>query len=661
MAIYAGSDFDIEAAVEAARAAATELNLQRLAALLDLQPLLAKQHYTRTGALRSFRSELVPVAGLRDRIRELTPREGAAGAILLAIPAASDTRNRAFAVCRTVSSLECGCPFAVGFPWNAVVIRDLGTELIALETVQATQPELEGDGVARREITAHTSAISAQLEEELRAAFADAIWYVGGKSDHDTGSRVLARLVSRLADDTFARTPIIHSELVNRERPSSNSQAAVRQLLHAMVTFPDQPYLAIEGFPAERGLYSTILEGSGLHRRQDGGYDFHCPTETAGASFMPLWRRAEKLLAATGGIVPMSELYDVWAAPPFGVRRGVLPILALAFALAQRSTVAVYDQDVFRPELDSYVADLLLQDEGLVGQRRVDLKGENHSILAQVGDAIDGLMGETTAREPLAVARALVRFAVQLPAWAQKTGTLSGAAKEVRRVVLNAKDPHRALFVDLPLAFPTIEARELGSHLGGSLRELADAYPRMLGQLKRRLLDALGHRSEPDETLYRRAGTVFGRTGDLRLDAFAGRLVNFGGAADEIEALASFALNKPPRDWSDRDPDRAALELAELALRFRQAEALARVKDRVPTRHALAVVFGTGEAGRTVMRSVDIADSERDEVAGLTENVLAVLSRSGVDTRLVMAALAEAGARAADGDDATLKAKDLVQ
>ena len=94
MAIYAGSDFDIEAAVEAARAAATELNLQRLAALLDLQPLLAKQHYTRTGALRSFRSELVPVAGLRDRIRELTPRDGAAGAILLAIPAASDTRKR---------------------------------------------------------------------------------------------------------------------------------------------------------------------------------------------------------------------------------------------------------------------------------------------------------------------------------------------------------------------------------------------------------------------------------------------------------------------------------------------------------------------------------------------------------------------------------------
>jgi hypothetical protein len=405
-ALYAGSDFDIEAAVEAAKAAAPDLNLQRLAMLAGLQPLLAKQHYTRTGALRWFDTELVPVAGLRDRIRGLAVREGAAGVLLLAIPTVSDTRNKMLAVCRTASALDCRHTFAIGFPWNAHVVRDLGAELIALETVRATRPELEGDSVARREIGARISAIAGQLEEELRAAFAGATWYVRGQSDRDSGPRALARLVSRLADETFPQTPIIHSELVNRERPSGNSQAAVRQLLHAMVTSADRPYLGIEGFPAERGLYSTVLEVSGLHRRQGQGYGFYAPAEPAGASFMPLWQKAGEVLAAGDGIVPMSELYKAWAAPPFGVRKGVLPILALAFALAQRSTVAVYAQDVFRPELDDYVADLLLQDEGLIGLRRVDLKGENHTILAQVAHAIDNLSGETTAREPLAVARA---------------------------------------------------------------------------------------------------------------------------------------------------------------------------------------------------------------------------------------------------------------
>ena len=220
--MYAGSDFDIEAAVEAVKAGDAELNLQRLAALAGLQPLLAKQHYTRTGALRWFETGLVPIAELRDRVRGLTLRDGAAGALLLGIPMAADTRNKALGACRTASALDCAHPFAIGFPWNAVVIRDLGAEMIALETVRATRPELEGDGVARREITARIAAIAAQLEEELRAAFADAIWYVGGKSDHDSGPRALARLVSRLADETFSETPIIRSELVNRERPSDH-------------------------------------------------------------------------------------------------------------------------------------------------------------------------------------------------------------------------------------------------------------------------------------------------------------------------------------------------------------------------------------------------------------------------------------------------------
>jgi hypothetical protein len=175
-AIYAGSDFDIEAAVEAAKTAATDLNLRRLTTLAGLQPVLAKQHYTRTGALRWYETGLVPVSRLRDRMGERMLREGATGALFLAIPAALDTRHKALAVCRAVSAVDYGYALAIGFPWNADVIRNLGAELIALETVRETWPELEGDNVARREITARISEISAQLEEELRAGFADAIF-----------------------------------------------------------------------------------------------------------------------------------------------------------------------------------------------------------------------------------------------------------------------------------------------------------------------------------------------------------------------------------------------------------------------------------------------------------------------------------------------------
>ena len=57
--IYAGSDFDIDGAVSSAAAQASALDLNRLARLAGLQPVLAKRHYHETGSLRWFQTELV--------------------------------------------------------------------------------------------------------------------------------------------------------------------------------------------------------------------------------------------------------------------------------------------------------------------------------------------------------------------------------------------------------------------------------------------------------------------------------------------------------------------------------------------------------------------------------------------------------------------------
>src|SRR5262249_37868942 len=120
--IYAGSDFDIEAAVEKAKAE-VDLNVGRLASLAGVQPQLAKQHYIRTGTLRWFHSELVPIAGLRERVQNFSMPPGAAGALLLAIPSSTDTRRKALHACRTASERESVLPIAIGLPWNALTIR----------------------------------------------------------------------------------------------------------------------------------------------------------------------------------------------------------------------------------------------------------------------------------------------------------------------------------------------------------------------------------------------------------------------------------------------------------------------------------------------------------------------------------------------------------
>ncbi|MCH8858360.1 MAG: ATP-binding protein, partial [Proteobacteria bacterium] len=446
--VYAGSDFDIDTAVSEARATA-DLDLDRVTHLADLRPIPAKQHYHRTGTLRWFDTAILPLSAAGDAVKAFKPSNGATGKFILAIPSSADQPRAAKYACRKASQGSGAYPVAVGLPRNAWLLRELGAELIALENVHAHSPELEGDSVARREITARIAATSAQLEEELRSSFAQATWYCRGETLGSAEAGGLSRVVSELADTTFAKTPVIHSELVNREKPSSNSQAAVRELLHAMAENPNKPYCGIEGFPAERGLYSTVLEVSGLHRKQkDGTYSFDAPSAgKPGASFKPFWRKAEQILGKGDGIVPLSALYEAWTQPPFGVRRGLLPILALAFIQANRRTLAVYAEDVFRPQVDRYVVDLLFQSEKHIGLRRVALKAQNEAILRDAAKALAAVTAQKPAAEPLAVARGLVHLVFNLPPWTRRTSSLSEPALALRRVLLSADDPHRALFV----------------------------------------------------------------------------------------------------------------------------------------------------------------------------------------------------------------------
>ena len=65
-AIFAGSDFDIDAAVRAQLEDTGEIDFKELQSLAGLQPVLAKRHYHETGALRWFDVDVVPVSELGE-------------------------------------------------------------------------------------------------------------------------------------------------------------------------------------------------------------------------------------------------------------------------------------------------------------------------------------------------------------------------------------------------------------------------------------------------------------------------------------------------------------------------------------------------------------------------------------------------------------------
>lgn len=658
--VYAGSDFDIDQAVRESIAHNDQFDIVALKSLASLQPILAKRHYHETGALRWFDVNLVPVSGLVHMADEYAPRNGSIGQFVLAIPTEGESEKLAGELCRQASAASETWDTIVGLSPQSWSIVDLTRELIALEKVRYDRPELSGDGVARREVDARLATLQTQVESELRKAFYAATWF---RKHHHPKKYHLAELntiASDLASRRFDQSPLVHNELLNRQKASTSAVAAQNILIRRMVLNEGQERLGIEGYPAEGGLYVSLLQSSGLHRKTKKGWSFVAPSlDSDTHRLVPLWNAATAFLQSQSNrSVAISEIYDLWRMAPLGVKDGLMPVLAVAYVLSRKENVAIYREGIFRARFDDVDVEYLAKDPTFIQLRWMNLSEMSRNILSGLAEIIRQIDKEKPLvnLEPIDVARGLVSIHEQLPAWTKRTMRLSANAALVRNLFKRARDPNKFLFDDIPETLgksigPTSEQHQNGviNSVKDGIEELVQAYHSMLHRLRETMLAELQVPNLSPQSLSElrsRATNIRELAGDFRLEAFVGRLVNFQGTDADVEGLASLAVDRPPRDWADPEVDRATLELSDLAQRFLRAETFARVKGRPQKRQAMAVVIGMEGRPIPILEEFTVADADRPAVDGVISQLMAALENSNVENRnIILSALAELSAR----------------
>lgn len=638
--VFEGSDFDIDAAIAQTLAAAPGIDYAKLSQLMGLHPVVAKRHYHDTGSMRWMELSLRSVEQAEKIAQSYAPQKGEFGQFILALPSrgmsAREARKRAQACARMKP-----WPVLVGIPSNHARIADLSAELVALEQVKERH-ELGGDPVARREVFARLAATRSDLEDQLQAAVSLSKWHDGSDEVIEPGAK-LSPVSSDLADKLYYSCPSVWSELVNRDSLSSNSVKARRDLLHAMINAEGQEKLGIAGFPAERGLFDTLLIESNLYRVEQGRWCFCAPTDASGQGFVDLWRATQALFSDVNARVGVDKIYNLWIAPPFGVKQGVLPVFLTAFLLAHKANVAVYKDGMFTPRLSDADVDEYLQDPSRFTLRWIAIDEDKNQILEGIAKLLSEIGEKTGSSDPLEAARGLVAMVYNLPEWTRRTHRLGETAKSIRDMLLKASDPHKVLFVDLASLLGATDGKSYIKALRGPLQELASAYSRMLGNVESKMLEALDATRDDLGSLRERAKSVAGVAGNFRLDAFSTRLGSYDGSRESLEGILSLAADKPPRDWVDRHIDAALLELAQFARRFREAEAFVSVQGRAARSEAIAVVIGAGAETTTISRSFAISERHRKTVEDKASELALMLQNQGLGTDVLLAILAKAG------------------
>lgn len=666
-AVFAGSDFDIELAVSQASQDVRELDFPALNALAGLQPILAKRHYHETGAMRWYQVAFCPLSALQDQIKAFKGRDGTVGQFLLAIPSHGEKETEARDICLASVGLDVAWDVVVGLSKRTWAIVPLARELLALDHVRQSRSELAGDPVAKKEVEGRIIDLTARLELELRSCFDGATWHVRDGRPKVCRQAELNGLASRLADKRFAQCPRLHNELLNRQKPSASAVSAQNNLLRRMVLNEGEKRLGIEGFPAEGGLYDSLLGATKLHERKGGVWRFVPPQDGLADVYRlsPVWSAAIDILKSSPGkSVALSDLYAVWRGAPYGVKEGLMPILGVAFVLTQRENLAIYREGVFRSRFDDVDVDYLGKDPSIIQLRWVDLTVTAKDLLKGMADIVRDFSRDGTGQrdEPIEVARGLIGIFDQLPNWTKRTARLSGVALKIREVFKKARDPNQFLFDDLPGVLGTENfatkkgVKSIVEEVRQGVSDLSQAYPQMLRQLRDLVLSELQVPNGGDASLAvlrERAENIRQLAGDFHLDAFVGRLCHINGSDESFEGVASLAANKPPRDWVDPDLDRASVKLAELSQLFLRAETFARVKGRKDKRQAIAVVIGRdGARPAPVHEEFVVADSDRKAIEDVVARVKTVLKAANISQRnLVLAALAEISAHYIEGDE----------
>ncbi len=580
------------------------------------------------------------------------------GSLLLVVPTEGELHE---VTCVAAKAAVNGAPedVIVGISPQAARVLEFAREATAFERIREESPELAHDAVARREVTARLSAAQSQLENALRVVLDTATWMRHGRKDRRLSAGSLSALASEIADAKYASAPRLFNELLNRVSPSTNANAAKNLLLKAMVTKEDQPRLGLTGFPAEAGLFLSLIERNGLHVKRGKAWRFIVPGSVGEdlALLAPVWKATDDMLRGERQRpVAFSEIFEMWRSPPFGIKDGVHEVLGIAYALSMRGRLAFYRSSIFQPGLNDLDADYLINDSRDLQLRWLELDDASKRLLAGIRVAVSEISPSLDEIEdsPLETARALVAVFDSLEPWTKRTGRLTSATLEIRNVLRHAVDPNTLLFDELPKLVgegrapeSRAEVAEATGRVRVALAELRGRFAAMCSELRALVLRELDVRpGAATSSLRARAENISEISGDFRLNAFIARLARWTGSDEDIEGIAGLAANKPARDWTDADLDQAKIEIASFAQQFVRTEGFARVGNRRDKSHAMAVVVGLGGQRTALSHEFSVSD---DDIAAVNDVVTIVETAMAEGTpqrkNIILAALAEISSR----------------
>lgn len=429
--------------------------------------------------------------------------EYADGAIIYVLTTNVAEREQAI---EAIQELKSGRVLYV-IPDHPLPIVEPVQELFALRDMSNNAAFMQQDERLASEIGFLVEDVRHRLIRALKAFFephssrATWWWYENAcwSSGHLSEEKV-SKLLSRLCYEWFSVTPILNNELVNKHEPTVQQERAIEKVIDALLHFPHDnlpPDLGVIGHGPDWLIVKTLLERTKLIRPIATGQNF-LSKPTGELSLAYIWDVIQDFLqTAIESEQDVAALVDKLQSPPFGLRKGVLPILLAAMMRFQLSGLTIRHNKKIISPINGQTFILLCKQPEQFTIELYPLDTRRLTLWAILEERVGHfLTAQEKTQQPFNVLSiGLLRWLQSLPRYCRDTSHLSREAQQLRNLIRKAqRDPAQVLSHDLLELLDSESVNIENEHayrqmiaerLSNLMEEIATAYQTLLYSLDR--------------------------------------------------------------------------------------------------------------------------------------------------------------------------------
>lgn len=571
LAVWHGTDIDLRGRLEELKA--RERESFRLADFLSREfppPVWKPVAYNDEFDIRRYLrgeyhhiAELVRKLNLQEHVDSVAAGED--GKILYLLPDNHDVLSDGM---REIAAHLRHDRIIVAVPREPVALEDAALEVYCLRQLQHDPALIGEDPLAGSELEELTDDARLNLQRlvdrVVQPGPTGPRWFYQGEELDIASARQLRHELSRVMRRIYPCTPRIRNEMINRHQPSRPLVNARKKVMLGILERNGTPDLGISGHTPDASIYRTVLRRTGLYAENEGGWRFGQPEEIADEGLQSVWQRLRRFFTEPAD-QPKSpgQLFEELIEPPYGVRRGLLPVLFAAGYQAFPAAVAITkDREYLSDVLPSHIEDIVRNPDGyevkvlaLTEKRQRYLEGV-YALFAETGEQYPG-EGDLIR----ACYDAIEAWRQGLPPAAATSRTVPSYGRSLQRALGANKEPVKFLLEELPhtagydAATPDVLATL--EEAKKAIEQVPVAYAQQAADVVVRVLNT-GATDSAEAVLSAQhwascfPDVLVRRLPERRLSGLVTRLATpYTSARRLIDSIAQLLLGKPVNQWDD--------------------------------------------------------------------------------------------------------------